>query len=99
MLARLGGLVYQHPKQTLLAAGVVLSLSVSVPLRGGHLVAGKISGLEAERADQRAAEVVGASSDNTVIAVFSRPDLSANNREALAAIDRALVRVRGDPRV
>ncbi len=99
MLARLGDVIYRHPKRTLIGTGLLVILSIAVLSRGGRLVAGKIKGLEAEIADQRAAQVLGAPSDTTVIAIFSRPDLSIDNPAALDAIERAVAPLRGDPRV
>jgi RND superfamily putative drug exporter len=99
MLQRLGGFIYGHPKQTVVATGLFVVLSVVVLLRGGHLAAGDIEGLEAEVADEHAATVLGATTDNTVVAIFRHADLTANNAAALATIDRALQPLRGDPRV
>ena len=99
MLARLGDVIYRHPTRTLIVTGLLLVLSVAVLSRGGQLVAGNIEGLEAEVANTRAAQVLGAPGDTTVIALFSRPDLSLDNPASLAAIEHAVAPLRGDPRV
>src|SRR5690242_11558365 len=99
MLERLGEAIYRHPKRTLIATALVLLASVAVLSQGGRLAAGKIVGLEANLADTRAAQVLGAPSETTVIAVFPHPDLSLDNPAALAAIEHAVAPLRGDPRV
>src|SRR5262245_6337320 len=99
MLAKLGSAIYEHPKRTLIATGLFLVLSVVFLLRGGHLAAGRIKGLESEVANERAMQVADAPGDTPVVAIFSRPDLAPNNLTALAAIDSALKPLRSDPRV
>jgi uncharacterized membrane protein YdfJ with MMPL/SSD domain len=98
MLERVGAFICRNPKKTLVGTGLFLMVSLAVLYRGGDLGPGRIRGLETERAEQRVEEVLGTTTDNSVVAIFSWPDRLAT-AAALAAIDRALQPVRGDPRV
>lgn len=99
MLEALGVFIHRHPRRILIGTGLFLAVSLGVVLSGGRLTGGVIEGLEAGLAEQRLARVRGVSTDTTVIAVFSLPELAADPAAALRAIERALEPLRGDPRV
>jgi RND superfamily putative drug exporter len=99
MFETLGAFVHRHPRRILIAAGAFLLVSIGLVLAGGRLTGGTIRGLEAERAEARVERVTGVASDTTLVAVFSSPEISRANPAALETIDRALLRLRHDPRV
>src|SRR5690606_20390516 len=77
MLEALGVFIHRHPRRILIGTGLFLAVSLGVVLSGGRLTGGVIEGLEAGLAEQRLARVRGVSTDTTVIAVFSLPELAA----------------------
>jgi hypothetical protein len=70
MFERLGAFVYDRRHFTLFAALGFLALAAVLLLRGGHLGAARIAGLEADRAIELADSVTGRREETTFAIVF-----------------------------
>jgi putative drug exporter of the RND superfamily len=99
MLEALGRTVFHHARLTLVLAGLLLAASVLVLVRGGRLTTAVIHGLEGERADALAAEVLGHAPDVTFVAIFQDPEIDARDEKFQVAMKAALDPLRDDPRV
>jgi RND superfamily putative drug exporter len=99
VLESLGRMIYRNRRVTLVVTSLLLALAIAVLTRGGQLTTGVIHGLEAERADVLAAQVLGHPPDNTIVTIFRSATLDPRKREFRAAMDAALAPLRKDPRV
>src|SRR4051794_28394071 len=99
MLEALARWIYRHKWATLIITGVLLVGSVIVLVRGGHLTAGTIRGLEADRAESVVGEVLGQSPDATFVAIFQAKDRASGGAPFHAAVRHALAPLRAEPAV
>jgi uncharacterized membrane protein YdfJ with MMPL/SSD domain len=99
MFEALGRVIYRRRWLTLALATLFLAASVAMLVRGGPLTSGTIHGLEAERAQELVAEVLGHPADTTFVAVLHADDLDAATPAHRDAVRRALEPLRTNPRV
>lgn len=96
-----GAFIHRRKKQVLILTGAFLVLSIALLVRGGALTGGKIDGLEAERAQSVADQVLGRRSDTSLLVVVrpARPGVHVDDDVFVAALNQAVAPLRSDPRV
>ena len=99
MFEWLGGAVVRRRWAILLASASFLVLAVLLLLRGGTLTAGHIRGLESDRAQEAAAEVMGHPLDTAFVAVLRSPENEPSDAAFRAAMREMLGPIASDPRV
>jgi putative drug exporter of the RND superfamily len=99
MFERLGAFIYANKYLTLVAAIVNLVLASALLVRGGHLGAARIAGLEADRAVVLADGVTGRREETTFAVVFRSDTIPPSDARFRAAMTAALAPLRGDPGV
>ena len=101
MFEALGAFVYRRRWGVLACAGAFLISAIVVLLRGGVLSSGTIEGLEAQRAQRIADDIVGRREETTFVALFQNPKGALDPRDEafVAAMNAALEPLRSDARV
>jgi RND superfamily putative drug exporter len=94
---RLGAFIYDHRRLTLFVAIAYLVFAAALLVRGGHLGAARIAGLEADQATELADTVTGRREETTFAVVFRSETLSPSDPRFGAAMAAALAPLRTDP--
>ena len=84
---------------TLLASAIFLGLSVLLLVRGGRLAGASVNGLEANRAQSVVDAITGRRDETSIAILFESADLEPTDPEMTAAMRRAVLPLRNDPRV
>lgn len=99
MLERLGAFIYDHRRLTIVIAILYLVFAAALLVRGGHLGAARIAGLEADRATELADTVTGRREETTFAVAFRSDTLSPTDPRFVAAMAESLAPLRADPAV
>jgi RND superfamily putative drug exporter len=95
----LGAWVYRRRWLTLAASTLFLVLSIVTLSQGGQLTGPTIHGIESERAQDVAQEVLGHTMDTTLVVVFHAETMDPRNQDFQTALADTLAPLRKDPRV
>jgi uncharacterized membrane protein YdfJ with MMPL/SSD domain len=99
MFEALGKLIYRRRWWTLLLAGVFLTGSVLMLLRGGALTSGTFHGIESDRAQRLVADVLGHPVETTFLVILRASKLEPASDAFRSAVRRTLDPLRHDSRV
>src|SRR5689334_20070119 len=99
MFYSLGKFIHRRRWSVLSASGLFLASAVAMWAVGGKLSSARIDGLEAQRADEKIAQVVGRSTENTFVVLFESDTLKVGTPSFARAADAALAPLRRDVRV
>jgi putative drug exporter of the RND superfamily len=99
MFYALGKLIHRRRWPTLFGSLLFLALACVAWAIGGRLTSARLEGLEAQKADDKIAEVVGRSTENTFVVLFESETLKAGTPAFAQAADAALAPLRRDVRV
>ena len=99
MFEWLGAAVVRRRRAILAASACFLLLAVALLVRGGTLTAGHIRGLEADRAQEAAAEVLGHPLDTTFVAVLRSAEHEPGDAAFRSAMRALLDPLASDPHV